>query len=380
MRITGQALSPPGPSKLITDREASLNILQKYILREWFWTFLAVTVVLLIVMIGVSLGELLNDVVGGHMPSSLIGTLMFLKLPHVLSTIIPLGIFIAVIWGLGRLYRDQEMAVMRASGFNWRMLLRPLFNLMMPVAALLLAMDLFLAPKATSAAQQRLEDAFRTAAEWGLQAGQFHVLKGGDLVLYIGSVDKDGRTLRNIFIQQRQEEREQIWVAEQGYYWLDEEKGVRYLTLENGQITEGGTGTLDFGILEFSRNDLRLPELERRAEAVSLEARASREIIFSSDAQEVAEIQWRVSPAIAIIVLGMLAIPLSHSSPREGRGGRVVLGILAYTVYANILYMCRTWVAQGDLPAWLGMWWVHVLALLIAVIWLQRQGRMVGRH
>jgi len=380
MRITGQALSPPGPSKLITDREASLNILQKYILREWFWTFLAVTVVLLIVMIGVSLGELLNDVVGGHMPSSLIGTLMFLKLPHVLSTIIPLGIFIAVIWGLGRLYRDQEMAVMRASGFNWRMLLRPLFNLMMPVAALLLAMDLFLAPKATSAAQQRLEDAFRTAAEWGLQAGQFHVLKGGDLVLYIGSVDKDGRTLRNIFIQQRQEEREQIWVAEQGYYWLDEEKGVRYLTLENGQITEGGTGTLDFGILEFSRNDLRLPELERRAEAVSLEARASREIIFSSDAQEVAEIQWRVSPAIAIIVLGMLAIPLSHSSPREGRGGRVVLGILAYTVYANILYMCRTWVAQGDLPAWLGMWWVHILALVIAVIWLRRQGRMVGRH
>ena len=338
------------------------------------------TVVLLIVMIGVSLGELLNDVVGGHMPSSLIGALMFLKLPHVLSTIIPLGIFIAVIWGLGRLYRDQEMAVMRASGFNWRMLLRPLFNLMMPVAVLLLAMDLFLAPIATSTAQQRLEDAFRTAAEWGLQAGQFHVLKGGDLVLYIGSVDKDGRTLRNIFIQQRQEEREQVWVAEQGYYWLDEENGTRYLTLENGQITEGGAGTLDFGILQFSRNDLRLPEPERHAKAVSLEARASREIIFSSDAQEVAEIQWRVSPAIAIIVLGMLAIPLSHSSPREGRGGRVVLGILAYTVYANILYMCRSWVAQGDLPAWLGMWWVHVLALLIAVIWLQRQGRMVGRH
>ena len=338
------------------------------------------TVVLLIVMIGVSLGELLNDVVGGHMPSRLIGTLMVLKMPHELSTIIPLGIFIAVIWGLGRLYRDQEMAVMRASGFSWRMLLRPLFNLMMPVAALLLAMDLFLAPKATSAAQQRLEDAFRTAAEWGLQAGQFHVLKGGDLVLYIGSVDKDGRTLRNIFIQQRQEEREQVWVAEQGYYWLDEENGTRYLTLENGQITEGGAGTLDFGILQFSRNDLRLPEPERHAKAVSLEARASREIIFSSDAQEVAEIQWRVSPAIAIIVLGMLAIPLSHSSPREGRGGRVVLGILAYTVYANILYMCRSWVAQGDLPAWLGMWWVHILALVIAVIWLQRQGRMVGRH
>jgi len=361
------------------DREASLTILQKYILREWFWTFLAVTIVLLIVMIGVSLGELLNDVAGGRMPSGLMGILLVLKLPHALSTIIPLGIFVAVIWGLGRMYRDQEMAVMRASGFNWQMLLRPLFNLMLPVAALLLAMDLFLAPKAVDAVQQRLEEAFRTAQEWGLQTGQFHVLRGGDLVLYVGSVDKDGRTLRNIFIQQRQEDREQVWISEQGYYWLDEETGERYLTLENGQITEGGAAALDFGVLNFSRNDLRLPEPERRIKSASLEARASHEIIFSSDTKENAELQWRLSPAIAILVLGMLAIPLSHSAPREGRGGRVLLGILTYTIYANVLYMCRSWVAKGDLSPWLGMWWVHLLALVVALAWLRRQGRVVGK-
>jgi lipopolysaccharide export system permease protein len=338
-----------------------------------------VTVVLLIVMIGVSLGELLNDIAGGRMPSGLMGTLMVLKMPDALSTIIPLGIFVAVIWGLGRMYRDQEMAVMRASGFSWRMLLRPLFNLLLPIAVLLLAMDLFLAPRAAGAVQQRLEEAFRTAAEWGLQTGQFHVLKGGDLVLYVESVDKDGRTLRNIFIQQRQDEREQLWIAEQGYYWVDEEKGERYLTLENGQITEGGAGALDFGILRFSRNDLKLPEPEQRMKVVGLEARESRAIMFSSDVEEIAEIHWRLTPAIAIIVLGLLAIPLSHSSPREGRGGRVILGILTYTVYANVLYMCRAWVSKGDLSPWLGMWWVHLLALIIALIWLQRQGRMVGR-
>ena len=336
-------------------------------------------IVLLIVMIGVSLGDLLNDVAGGRMPAGLMGILMLYKMPNVLSTIIPLGIFIAVIWGLGRLYRDQEMAVMRASGFNWRMLLRPLFNLIMPVAALLLAMDLFLTPSAASATQYKLEEAFRTAAEWGLKTGRFHVLRGGDLVLYIGSVDSDGRTLRNIFIQQRQGDRDQVWIAEQGYYWLDKEKGERYLTLENGQITEGGINTLDFGILHFTRNDLRLPEPERGRKSDDLEARTSREIMFSSDSEEIAEIQWRVSPALAIVVLGILAIPLSHSAPREGRGGRVVLGILAYSVYANILYMSRSWVASGELPPWLGIWWVHLLMLIIALVWLQRQGRIVGK-
>ncbi len=336
-------------------------------------------IVLLIVMIGISLGELLGDVAGGRMPSGLIGTLMLLKMPDVISTIIPLSIFVAIIWGTGRMYRDQEMAVMRASGFNWLMLLRPLFNLLMPVAAFLLAMDLFVAPKAAGTVQDKLEQAYRTAAEWGLQTGRFHVLKGGDLVLYVESVDKDGRTLRNIFIQQRQNEREQVWSAEQGYYWLDEDTGERYLTLEDGQITEGGGDALDFGIIHFTRNDLRLPEPEHRIKAVAVEAKESSDIMLSSNPEEIAEIQWRVSPAIAIIVLGLLAIPLSHSAPREGRGGRVILGILTYTVYANALYMWRSLIAKGDLPPAMGMWWVHLLVFIVALVWLKRQGRMVGK-
>ncbi|NNJ63932.1 MAG: LptF/LptG family permease, partial [Xanthomonadales bacterium] len=86
-------------------REAALNILQKYIFREWIWTFLAVTVILLIVMVGITLGELFNDIAGGRVPSGLLWILIGLKMPEVLGTILPLGIFISVIWGLGRLYR-----------------------------------------------------------------------------------------------------------------------------------------------------------------------------------------------------------------------------------------------------------------------------------
>ena len=359
--------------------EAALNILQKYIFREWLWTFLGVTVVLLIVMIGVSLGELLNDIADGRVPSGMLGLLFILNMPQVLTTILPLSAFIAVIWGLGRLYRDQEMAVMRASGFRWQLMIRPLFNLLLPTAAVLLVIGLYVAPAGSAQAQNQLEKAFRNAAEWGLQAGQFHVLQGGDLVLYVASVERDGRTLNEVFIQQRDEDREQIWVARQGYYWLDPETGSRYLTLENGQITEGGARSLDYGIMSFSRNDLKMPDIEpRKRRAVSLESRPSAEILFSGEPAEAAEIQWRLSSAIAAIVLGLLAIPLSHSAPREGRSGRALLGIMAYVIYVNLLYMSRNWIASGAIPPQLGTWWVHVVVLVAAVIWMRRQGRMVG--
>jgi hypothetical protein len=41
--------------------------------------------------------------------------------------------------------------------------------------------------------------------------------------------------------------------------------------------------------------------------------------------------------------------------------------------------MSRNWLLKGDIPIGLGMWWIHVLVLAIALIWLQLQGRVVGR-
>jgi len=340
---------------------------------------LAVTLLLVVVMFGVTLGELLSDVAGGQIPSGLLGELVLLKLPELLNTILPLGVFIGIIWGLGRIYRDQEMTVMRASGFGWQMMLRPLFNLLLPLSALILVNAVLIAPIAAQTAQSRLEEAFRTAAEWGFQAGQFHVLQNGDLILYVESVDKDGRTLRNLFIQRRVDDREQVWTAEQGYYWLDSDSGDRYLTLENGQITEGSSKSLDFAIVNFSRNDLRLPEQDERVQAPGVSVRPSQDLIDSGQTEEKAELQWRISPAISVVVLGLLAIPLSHSAPREGRSARLLLGFLAYVVYVNVLQMTRSGIVSGVIPAALGLWWVHLLVAGITLFWLRRQGRRIGR-
>jgi lipopolysaccharide export system permease protein len=329
-------------------------------------------------MFGVSFGELLSDMAGGKVPPGLLGELLLLGIPQLLNTIMPLAVFVAVIWGMGRIYRDQEMAVMRASGFSWVMMLRPLMSLLIPLSAVLFINGVFIAPSAARAGQLKLEEAFRTASEWGLKTGQFHVLQNGNLILYVEAIEQDGHTLKNIFIQQHQGEREQVWTAEQGYYWLDSTTGERYLTLENGQITEGGESSLDFGIMQFSRNDLRLPVPDEANQQPGVDSKSSRELIASNSAEDLAEVQWRVSPAIAIIVLGLLAIPLSHSPPREGRGARVIIGILAYVVYANVLHMSRLGIESGTIPPNLGLWWIHALTLVIAVFWLRRQGRMVG--
>ena len=73
-----------------------------------------------------------------------------------------------------------------------------------------------------------------------------------------------------------------------------------------------------------------------------------------------------------------MPIALGLSAGSESRiplGLVIVGGILVYILYGNLLYLCRTWVTGGVLPAWIGMWWVHLLFLTISFVWIRRQGR-----
>ncbi len=85
---------------------------------------MAVSVVLVVVLVGAYLGDILGDITNGRMPAGLISTQVLFHMPVILGNILPLAGFIAVMWGLGRLYRDQEMAVMRSSGFGWKKLMK----------------------------------------------------------------------------------------------------------------------------------------------------------------------------------------------------------------------------------------------------------------
>ena len=90
------------------------------------------------------------------------------------------------------------------------------------------------------------------------------------------------------------------------------------------------------------------------------------ELIASGDPDYKAELHWRISGPVSIIVLTLLAVPLSRSNPREGRYGRLAVGILAYFMYSNLIWVARLAIERGYLPAWLGFWWVHLLMAAVA--------------
>jgi lipopolysaccharide export system permease protein len=105
--------------------------------------------------------------------------------------------------------------------------------------------------------------------------------------------------------------------------------------------------------------------------------RETRQLFASEDPEDQAELQWRIAAPMSVLLLALLAIPLAHTSPRAGRYGKLVLGILAYLVYSNLLALAQAWVAKGYVAPAVGLWWVHALAL-VAALWLT--ARRLGWH
>jgi lipopolysaccharide export system permease protein len=86
-----------------------------------------------------------------------------------------------------------------------------------------------------------------------------------------------------------------------------------------------------------------------------------------------AELDWRVGLPISAAILALLAIPLSYVNPRAGRSLNLVLAIVLYMFYSNLISVSNAWVAQGKLSPGFGLWGIHALMLAVTLLMFKRR-------
>jgi len=346
-----------------------MRLIDRYLLRELATAFGGVTLVLLLVTIGGTLTITLDRIARGKMPAALLLSQIGLRSLEAIALLLPLGVFLAVILAYGRLYRDSEMAVVSASGITARGLLKPVAWLAVPVAVLVGALALWLAPAALAQSDRMIDAANRSLLVVGMEPGRFIEMPGRNGVVYVAEMAPDGGSFTRLFVHEEHDGRVDITTAERGELYTDRDGQERYLRLEQGFRVEGEIGKPDFRTMRFGRNDIQLPEsaadpdraLEKRAETASLWR--------SADAPDHAELHWRIGLPLSCLALALLAVPLSRAQPREPRYGKVLLAVLSYVAYSNVLALGRAWLAQGSLPPVAGLWWAHAL-VFVAGAWL----------
>ena len=91
----------------------------------------------------------------------------------------------------------------------------------------------------------------------------------------------------------------------------------------------------------------------------------------NKDLSKAAELQWRFSVPIMVLVLTLIAVPLSRVNPRVGKYAKLLPAVVIYIVYANLMFVARGWFIAGKTPAYLGLWWVSLVAMVLGglLVW-----------
>jgi lipopolysaccharide export system permease protein len=359
-----------------------MRTLDRYIFREVAVTCLAVTLVLLVILLSNQLARVLSQAAANDFPREIVFTLIGLTSVGYLTVVVPVGFFLAIMLGLGRLYHESEMAAIQSCGVGPAGLFRPIGVLGLAVAALLVWLSFWAIPGAAARAQQIRVEALRDAQFGALEPGRFRTFGGGNIVFYAERVD-DNRVLHNVnvFVDRTDEPgsegKMEIWVATRA-----EQRGAgqaeQTFILYDGRRYEGVPGSGEFRVIQFAEGGIpiRLGELTNSKSKAEL--KLTRDLLKSSDPADAAELQARISSPILALVLMVLAVPLARLRPRQGRFGRIGIAILAYFVYSLVLDAARTWVEGGLVPVFIGIWWVHALALCVGV-WLLVRDSPPGR-
>jgi lipopolysaccharide export system permease protein len=135
---------------------------------------------------------------------------------------------------------------------------------------------------------------------------------------------------------------------------------MHFVTLFNGRRYEGVPGQSDFRVIEFREHGIPIATPEGVVGTTDPDTKPTRELWGSRTASDLAQLESRTSSPLMALILTLVAVPLSHLRPRQGRYARVGFAIIVYIVYSNLLSAAKVWIEKGDLPPAIGVWWVHV--------------------
>lgn len=347
-------------------------IFHRSLIREFSLIAIAVVGVLLAIILTRLLILLLGKAsVGEVLPEAVLGLIAFGVLTY-LPVLLGIAVFVAVLLALTRSYRDSEMTVWFTSGLSIAAWVRPVFQFALPVAAVCALLSLVVAPwsQAQSAEYQRLLESRDEVS--AVTPGVFRESRSSDRVFFVDKLSERDDVVNNIFVQSTQNNRVGVMVAQRGYVETAK-NGDRFIVLTNGRRYEGTPGTLDYRTVDFERYAIRIEPREAKPSAPSSKAMSTLELFKSHKPEQVAELHWRLALPLAVLIMGLFAVPLSFVNPRSGRSWNLIFAVLIYVLYNNLLSIFQAWTAQQRIPGWVGLWPVHITMLLLVAIMFYRQ-------
>jgi len=360
------------------------TIISRYLLSNLIVFFFAITFIIGLLVFGNQFVLTFNESREHGIPISELMPIIGFNMLRDVSKILPLSLFLSIIITISQLYKNSEAVVMNSFGLGDKNFM----NLIKPIVFITFIIIFYLTIFAVPWAKQQksyAEDKTVNASEFSfISEGKFESFKNGGLVFYASKSKINDiigeQNMEEIFIYALDNEIPTIVLASEAKKYTDAKSNSIYLRLKNGTRYEGLPGSDNINILNFEKYDLEIVsgDVQKSMSNFSeIEEKNTIDLLREGGLKANAEIQWRISQPISVLILSIFGVFLGKTSPRTGKGINLLIGLVVFMLYTNSLVVAKSAIENGQLNPIIGMWFIHLLLLLILIIFYQfKQGKV----
>lgn len=348
-----------------------MNTISKYIFKDVLKTQGAIFGVLMLIFMSQTFIKFIGRASKGSIPAELVSQLLALSVPSMTNFMLPLSLFLAVLFSIGSFCSQSEMVVMRSVGYSHRRLLG-VISLLIAVNMLInVACTCFLSPWCESRQIELINKAKSDPTMLSIDSGKFIKLNGSNVV-YIdnnGDFDRNYNVMNQIYIFSSDDGNNvpSVTISASAKSEYDSD-GLFWLTLYRGTRYEGPDKRGEFKVSLFDEYRALVPEGSGSHDKVKASTKSNAELLESGTSQDYAELQWRIVQPITICILALLVVPLSMVNPRRGRFAKFLPAIIIYISYYLFAFGFKSSIARGNLPVFPGIFIVPVIYLFVFTI------------
>ena len=327
-------------------------ILNRYFLKTIFSYTASVSVIFLLIIVSSRSIQYLDQAARGEINPEVVFWIILFRLPEFAQIILPLSFFLGIVLTLGKLRSENEFVVMQQNGFSLQRLHALLIASSILICAMIFSFSAWLTPKFDLQIKELLQQKTLKEKIISLTPGEFHKINKSTLVYSKESSNED---LIKVFIKNitnDNQAREFFVFAEKAYVEGTAEESVN---LNNGSI---------FFLDETEKfSKLSFEEMKFK---VDLESSNNLKNEEDSNSLESSNTTWLFSLCVMTVISIFLAVPISSTSPREGRYKRVLPALLIFSLYLGLLIASRGVSDLSFLNQLISMILIHFTFLSIA--------------
>jgi lipopolysaccharide export system permease protein len=360
------------------------TIISRYLLRNLALFFLAITFVIGLLVFGNQFVLTVQESVEHGIPFAELMPLVGFNMLRDIPIILTLSFFLSIIITISQFYKNSEAVVMNSIGLGDK----GFINIIQPIVIFLFLIVFFLTIFVVPWAKQHkslAEDETINASEFSfISEGKFESFKDGEIVFYASDsskLDSAGeQNMEEIFIYSSDNENPIIVFASEAKKYIDIKTKSTYLRLKDGVRYEGLPSNNNIKILDFETYDLEIVSgevIKSISNFSKIEEKNSVDLLVEGGLLANAEMQWRFSQPISILILSVFGVFLGKSSPRSGKGVNLIIGLVVFMLYNNGLLLAKTSIENGQLSPIIGMWAIHLFLIIFLIFFYQfREGKV----